>query len=85
MVWVGLEAEEYDRAYKDRTLLKRIFTYFAPYRRYLTIVVFFLIVSSLTTSFIPLIISFGINGLQTNNDIVYFLLLIMIIFIQILY
>ncbi|MFW9782267.1 MAG: ABC transporter transmembrane domain-containing protein, partial [Candidatus Heimdallarchaeota archaeon] len=79
MVWVGLDAEEYDRTYKDRTLLKRIFTYFSPYKRYLGIVIFFLIISSLTTSFVPLITSIAINSIQYVTDPLYFLLLILLI------
>ncbi|MFX1588552.1 MAG: ABC transporter ATP-binding protein [Promethearchaeota archaeon] len=79
MVWVGLEAEEYDRVYKDRTLLKRILSYFSTYKKYMLIVIFFLIVSSLATSFVPLITSIAINNLQYSNDFTYFLFLILLI------
>ncbi|MFX1354390.1 MAG: ABC transporter ATP-binding protein [Promethearchaeota archaeon] len=79
MVWVGLDAEEYDRTYKDRKLLRRIFTYFSSYKRYIAIVTFFLIVSSLTTSFVPLITSIAINSIQSVNDPLYYLFLIILI------
>ncbi|MFX1357339.1 MAG: hypothetical protein ACFFA8_08620, partial [Promethearchaeota archaeon] len=62
MVWVGLEAEEYDREIKDRALLKRIFQYFNPYKKYISIVIFLLILSSLSNSFVPLITSIAINN-----------------------
>jgi hypothetical protein len=32
-MWVGLEAEEYDRKYRDRVLVKRILKYFIPHKR----------------------------------------------------
>lgn len=79
MVWVGLEAEEYDRVYKDRTLLKRILSYFSAYKKYMLIVIFFLIISSLATSLVPLITSIAINNLQFNSDFTYFFFLILLI------
>ena len=79
-LFFGLDAEEYDRTYKDRTLLRRIFSYFAPYKRYILIVVIFLTISSLTTSFVPLITSIAINNLNAADGIVYLIFLIALIF-----
>ncbi|MFX0181060.1 MAG: ABC transporter transmembrane domain-containing protein, partial [Candidatus Hodarchaeota archaeon] len=79
MVWIGLESETYDRQYKDRTLLKRILSYFSTYKKYMLIVIFFLIVSSLATSFVPLLTSIAINNLQYYNDFTYFFFLILLI------
>ncbi|MFW9820248.1 MAG: ABC transporter ATP-binding protein [Candidatus Thorarchaeota archaeon] len=79
MGWVGLEAEEYDRTYKDMALLKRIFSYFYPYKKNIVITIFFLTVSSLTSAFVPLITSIAITNLQFNSDFTYFLFLIMLI------
>ena len=79
-MWVGLEAEEYDREIKDRTLLKRIFEYFRPYKKYMTIVILLLILTSLTNSFIPLFTSIVINNLATNPNIFSFILIIGLIF-----
>jgi len=79
MVWVGLDAEEYDRTYKDRKLIRRIFTYFSPYKRYIAIITFLLIVSSLTTSFVPLITSIAINSIQSINDPLYYLFPVILI------
>ena len=81
MVWVGLEAEEYDREIKDRTLLKRIFEYFKPYKKYIAIVIFLLILSSLSNAFVPLITSIAINNLASDPNVFSFILLIGLIFI----
>ena len=79
MVWIGLESETYDREYKDRTLLKRLFSYFSPHKKSMAIVIFFLTISSLTTAFVPLIVSIAINNIQFNKDFTYFLFLILLI------
>jgi len=78
---VGLEAEEYDRKYQDKVLLKRILTYFSPYKRAMILVIFFLTTSSLTTAFQPIIISLIISNLETTPDLIYIFFLILIIFI----
>ena len=80
-MWVGLEAEEYDRKYQDRVLLKRIVSYFSPYKRAMILVVFLLTISSLTTAFQPILASLIITNLETNPDLGYVLYLILIIFI----
>ncbi|MBY8987571.1 MAG: ABC transporter ATP-binding protein [Candidatus Lokiarchaeota archaeon] len=79
-MWVGLEAEEYDRTYSDRLLLKRIASYFAPYKRLMLVVIFFLTISSLTTAFQPIIVSLIITNLETAPDFFYVIFLIVIIF-----
>jgi len=78
---VGLEAEEYDRKYQDKVLLKRIVSYFSPYKRTMLLVIFFLTISSLTTAFQPIIASLIISNLETAPDLIYVLFLILIIFI----
>ena len=35
--FTGLDAEAYDRQYRDQDLARRMLTYFKPYRRPLTI------------------------------------------------
>ncbi|MBA7632338.1 putative ABC transporter ATP-binding protein [subsurface metagenome] len=80
-MWVGLEAEEYDRKYQDKDLLKRIVSYFAPYKRAMFLVIFFLTISSLTIAFQPIIVSLIISNLETTPDLIYILFLILIIFI----
>ncbi|MBA7512052.1 putative ABC transporter ATP-binding protein [subsurface metagenome] len=78
---MGLEAEEYDRKYQDKDLLKRIVSYFAPYKRAMFLVIFFLTISSLTIAFQPIIVSLIISNLETTPDLIYILFLILIIFI----
>jgi len=80
-MYVGLEAEEYDRVYKDRVLLKRIFHYFSPYKRSMAIVILFLTISSLTYTFVPVLVSIAINNLETNRNISYLSFLLSVILI----
>lgn len=80
-MWVGLEAEEYDRKYQDKDLLKRIVSYFSPYKRAMILVIFFLSISSLTYAFQPIITSIIISNLETSPDLILILFLILIIFI----
>jgi len=78
-MYVGLEAEEYDRVYKDKALIKRIFHYFSPYKRSMVIVILFLTISSLTYAFVPVLVSIAINNLETIRNISYLFLLISLI------
>ncbi len=80
-MWVGLEAEEYDRVYRDKDLLKRIVSYFSPYKRAMILVIFFLTISSLTTAFLPIITSLIISNLETSPDLIYIVFLILLILI----
>jgi len=78
-MYVGLEAEEYDREFRDRDLLKRIFHYFGPYKRSMLIVILFLTISSLTYAFVPILVSTAINNLETNRNVVYLFFLLSVI------
>lgn len=80
-MWVGLEAEEYDREIRDKTLVKRIFEYFKPYKKYMYIVIFLLILSSLSNSFVPFITSIAINNIATSPSLFSFTLLIGLILV----
>ncbi|MFW9901156.1 MAG: ABC transporter ATP-binding protein [Candidatus Thorarchaeota archaeon] len=80
-MYVGLEAEEYDRVYKDKVLLKRIFHYFSPYKRSMSIVILFLTISSLAYSFVPVLVSRAITILETERNALYLSFLISIILI----
>ena len=79
-MFFGLDAEEYDRSYKDRTLLRRILSYFTPYKHYMSIVVIFLTLSSLITSFVPLITSIAINNITESAGVEYLIFLVVLIF-----
>ncbi len=76
-----LEAEEYDREISDRVLLKRILSYFRPYKRSMTIVIFFITIASITSAFVPVLTSVIINNLETNRNIFYIILIIILILI----
>ncbi len=80
-MWVGLEAEEYDRQYKDRDLVKRILKYFGPHKRAMTFIILILTISSLSRAVIPIITSITINNIQYNRDVFYIILAVIIIFI----
>jgi len=60
----GLEAEEYDRQYSDRLLLKRVFTYFKPQRFRLLLVGLLTLFISMIGAILPIIVSRGVDGLQ---------------------
>ena len=63
----GLETEAYDREYKDRELLKRIFEYLKPHRSRLVWISFFLVLVSASSASLPLLISDGIGRLAVNK------------------
>ena len=79
-MWFGLEAEEYDRSYKDRVLLKRIVQYFGNYKRQMIIVIFFLTIASLSRALIPVLTSIAINNMGSNQSVFYIILIIIFIF-----
>ena len=78
---IGLEAEKYDRKYKDLDLLKRISSYFKPYKREMIIVVIFLTLFSLTNSIFPLLARVAINYLEENKSFTYLFFIIIVILI----
>ena len=65
----GLDAEAYDRTYKDSDLIKRIAEYFRPRVRLLVfLAVLVVLVSVLDTAF-PLLVSQGIDLLSSPHDV----------------
>lgn len=80
MAYYGLEAEEYDRKYKDTVLAKRIINYFGPYFRPMIVVIIFLSLSSLSSSFVPILSRTVINILGSTRDAFYLFLVFSIIF-----
>ena len=78
---IGLEAEEYDREYQDRKLVGRILSYFKPYKKPMLVVVIFLTIGSLTTAFVPVLISLIINTIATSRDPFLLILAISLIFL----
>ena len=79
-MWAGLEAEEYDRKYEDKYLVNRILSYFSPYKREMSIVIFFLTLTAFTYATIPIITSIAITNLATNREPIFLVLIIISIF-----
>lgn len=80
MGWMGLEAEEYDRTYRDRDLFRRILSYFRLQIKPMIMVIAFLSLYSITAAFVPILSANIINNL-IKNDILYLILVISVIFI----
>lgn len=59
----GLDAEEYDRSYSDRALIRRITNYFKPHRGRMLLILLMVVVQSAVQALLPLAIANGINTL----------------------
>jgi ABC-type multidrug transport system fused ATPase/permease subunit len=66
----GLDAESYDRAYRDRDLVKRIFTYFRPQAPRIAIVALAIVLSSLVNTGLPIYISDVLDRLELDPETV---------------
>ena len=62
----GLDTERYDRQYTDRQLVRRMASYFTPYRRMLLLVIILLLVISVAGVMVPVVVSRGITLLTVN-------------------
>ncbi len=68
-MFIGLDAEDYDRKYSDKELFKRIIGYFKKYRKQIAIVSIVLSVSSLASSLVFVFSSFALNLMVSTRDI----------------
>ena len=57
----GLNAEEYDRSYSDRELVRRITAYFRPQLRKMLVVAAMVSLISLVSTVTPILIARGID------------------------
>ena len=64
----GLDSEAYDRTYSDRELLRRILSYFRPYRRPIAAVAVSLTLHTVTTTGGPILISQAIDQLLASGS-----------------
>lgn len=64
----GLAADSYDRTYEDGALVRRLGGYFKPHKRRILAIVGLLIIFAIVASGTPIIISAGIEAMQTHND-----------------
>ncbi|MFX0064652.1 MAG: ABC transporter ATP-binding protein [Candidatus Hermodarchaeota archaeon] len=78
----SLGAEEYDRQYKDKDLVRRILFYFRPYKRSMGIVVLFLTLTSIANAVVPFLLREALNSLETSKDFILLLSLIVIALIM---
>ncbi|HEY8325677.1 MAG TPA: ABC transporter ATP-binding protein [Ktedonobacterales bacterium] len=65
----GLDAEAYDRTYKDRDLVNRIMRYFKPQGRLMLLVSATTLASSLLDAALPILISHGIDVYAANRSL----------------
>jgi ATP-binding cassette, subfamily B, bacterial len=62
----GLEAEDYDRDYSDRDLVRRIQGYFRPQTRRMVVVAGMVTLAALAEAVVPIVVSRGIDALAGN-------------------
>lgn len=65
----GLDAEEYDRSYDDRQLVRRIFAYFKPQVPRLLAVAGMIVAAALVDTGLPILISRGIDQVQIDRNL----------------
>jgi ATP-binding cassette subfamily B protein len=71
----GLETESYDRNYSDRELVRRIGSYFAPYKRQMILVAAMVTLNSAAGTGGPILIAKAIDLVRTNSSTGFILLL----------
>jgi ATP-binding cassette subfamily B protein len=71
----GLETESYDRNYSDRELVRRIGSYFAPYRRQMILVAAMITLNSVAGTGGPILIAKAIDLVKTDSSTPVLLLL----------
>lgn len=64
----GLDAEDYDRAYGDRVLLRRILRYFRPKLGLMTLITAGIVLNSLMNALMPVLISAGLDRIVTDRS-----------------
>lgn len=62
----GLESESYDRQYEDGELLRRILSYFAPYRNQMILVAVMITLTSIMGALGPIVIAKGVDLMDQN-------------------
>lgn len=64
----GLDAERYDRQYKDRDLLKRIYAYFSPFKKRLIIMSVLILAMAMLGASMPIFVSRAIDLVDINAE-----------------
>jgi ABC-type multidrug transport system fused ATPase/permease subunit len=65
-IFSGLEIEAYDRVYSDTELIRRIASYFKPYRRQMTGIISLVTLVALAGAGQPMIVSRGMAALSSR-------------------
>ncbi len=63
----GLDAEDYDRTYNDRDLLRRILSYFRPKLGRMLLVAAMIVLLSMSQAAVPLLISWGVDAIEAGT------------------
>jgi ATP-binding cassette, subfamily B, bacterial len=77
----GLEAEAYDRQYSDRELTRRIFRYFRPHLRKISVVSIGIFLMAVSSAALPIVISGGVDVMAESHNEAIIPLLVAIVFI----
>ena len=64
----GLDAESYDRSYRDRDLARRMLTYFRPHSRALALSVAMILLISLAGAMLPIIGARGVDAMAAGRS-----------------
>ena len=75
----GLEAEDYDRRYADRDLVRRILRYFRSKLTAMVVVAIMIVVTSVLQAVLPVVISWGLDQLATDASNRFLVLLVALI------
>ncbi len=81
-VFSGLDTEAYDRQYSDAELMRRIFSYFAPYRRQVVWVTMYVTLVSVAGVAQPLIVSRGMGALAGQPGVTLITVLVGLMFLS---
>ncbi|MHA2254030.1 MAG: ABC transporter ATP-binding protein [Candidatus Kariarchaeaceae archaeon] len=78
----GLDKDEYDREYGDWVLLKRILSYFSPYKKHLSIMSITISITAIAAALVPLYMAKVLDGLKEGVDYteIQFLLILVLSF-----
>ena len=68
-IWEGLDAEAYDREYKDRQLLRRILGYFRPHIATMSTVAILIVLNAVMDAAFPVLIASSLNQLEGAADL----------------
>ena len=75
----GLGAEDYDRRYSDRDLVRRILRYFRPKLSAMAVVAAMIVATSLLQAVLPVVVSWGLDQLVSDQSNRFLVILVVLI------